>query len=293
MKRAKELKESFSLEIAGYGIEFRLSDPSFLSLLKDRYSAFLSLLPSDFSFDIIFTPHLNSVNHQDEKPLVEIEKKGEYYYFRRLDNPFVASFDNVSGMGKVTLADNIYCFDSFLRIFYSLILSEKSGFLLHGAGIQRGNEGYVFFGPSGSGKSTIARLSKKHLILSDELVIIHKNNSDFVVHGTPFWGDFERCGQKSCAKLSHLYFLKKAKINKTTALSPSRAIREILACIFSFPGKNLNRENMLNFCYSLIENTPVEELYFKEDESFWKYIDENGRNQFEKKDSHPKKKLCL
>ncbi len=262
------------IEIADYKIKFRLNDSSFLNILEDRYQAFLSSSPPNIIFDIKINPSLDKIAHHSEKPLVEVGKKGRAYYLRRLDNPFEAYADLKSGIGKITLIPDVYCFDSFLRIFYSVILTDRSGIVLHGAGIQRENESYVFFGPSGSGKSTIARLSKKQIILSDELVIILKNKSIYTVHGTPFWGDFERCGQKSQAKLSKLFFLKKAGENKTIPLSSFQAIREILACIFSFPGKNLNRENMLTFCYNLIEKIPVEELYFKEDESFWEYLDE-------------------
>ena len=71
-------------------------------------------------------------------------------------------------------------------------LARRDGVILHGCGISIDGRGIVFAGESGAGKSTLSRLwaQKEGIeILSDDRVIVRRQNGSFYLYGTPWHGD--------------------------------------------------------------------------------------------------------
>jgi hypothetical protein len=71
------------------------------------------------------------------------------------------------------------------------ILSQGRGVLLHALGVSDRGEGSLFIGGSGAGKTTLANLYKPHqgvTILSDERVVVTKEDGRFWFSGTPWPG---------------------------------------------------------------------------------------------------------
>jgi hypothetical protein len=79
---------------------------------------------------------------------------------------------------------------------------------MHAGGVVDGGRGFLFAGPSGAGKSTITRLWQPAgvTLLSDDRLIIRRQQDHWRVFGTPWHGDFDICSPES-APLEKIFFL--------------------------------------------------------------------------------------
>lgn len=250
----------------------------FVDLLRRRYQWFESSFPVDYEILVQLVPcSAFPINNSVETPLITVnEVNGYNYLIRRTDNPFIAEVDVISKKVSVTMWESQYCFDSFLRVFYSLILAEEGGLVLHGASICKGKDGRVFFGPSGSGKTTVARLSQGFSVLTDELAIIRPQNGIYQVYGTPFWGEFEAGRNNIRAELTGLYSLKKDPNNSLVLMDKWRAVTELYQCVLFFGEGRRLLGRVLDTCCALADQVPVYELYFRPDPDFLQIINERG-----------------
>jgi len=148
--------------------------------------------------------------------------------------------------------NNIYSFDSFLRIFYSRYLCEyKKGFLIHAAGIGYNNFSYIFSGESESGKSTLMKIfmkdrTNKLYYLSDEIILIkkHKDNN-FYSYSTPFWGGLKKPQnvENLSFYVSKIFFINKSSENYIEEINFDETIRLILKnIIFFHPADNYSNK---------------------------------------------------
>jgi hypothetical protein len=113
-------------------------------------------------------------------------------------------------------------------------LARRDGVILHGCGISTGGRGIVFAGESGAGKSTLARLwaQKQGIeILSDDRVIVRRQNGSFYLYGTPWHGD-EAFAAPGGVELSRIFFIRHGPRNDIRKLSAAGAVREMLKCSF-------------------------------------------------------------
>lgn len=98
------------------------------------------------------------------------------------------------------------------------ILSQGRGVLLHALGVSDQGEGLLFIGRSGAGKSTLAKLYKPHqttggvTILSDERVIVTKEDGRFWLSGTPWPGEGLTVSSET-VPLRKVFFLEHGKQN--------------------------------------------------------------------------------
>jgi len=124
-----------------------------------------------------------------------------------------------------------YPLDQILFIHLSAL---NKGVLLHACGVVLKEQGMIFVGSSGAGKSTIGGLFaeyKQTLILSDDRIIAKKEGSDFMIHGTPWYGSLGLCSP-SKARLKKIFFLKKSDRNTITPLSIHESFKRLTS--FSF-----------------------------------------------------------
>ncbi|MEW6027512.1 MAG: hypothetical protein AB1599_09500 [Planctomycetota bacterium] len=141
--------------------------------------------------------------------------------------------------GSGSIEENIYQFDTLLRLLYSHIMLKDNGFLIHACGIRNNNDGYLFAGRSGSGKTTLARKTPYQDVLSDELVGLRLSDSNPVLMGTPFWGEFQKGGQPVSCALKGIYFLSKGIRPKLIPLPPVLALKKLLKLVLFF-GKGVH-----------------------------------------------------
>jgi len=100
----------------------------------------------------------------------------------------------------------MHLFNPIVEVCLLSRLALDGGLLLHAAGLQMQEEGYVFTGASGTGKSTIAQCfaDQGALVLSDERLIIRKVTDGFQFYGTP-WVGSGNYAHNAHAPLTQLY----------------------------------------------------------------------------------------
>ncbi len=229
--------ERFFVSIGGIRIAIICQDTHFLDLLRNRYRWFESTGPATYEILVRILPFrelaLENMGQPFHTQVMKINS-GYNYIIRRTDNPFMAAVNTSSQKALVKLWDSEYCFDSFFRVLFTLIMAEEGGLVIHASAISDGEQGYVFFGPSGSGKTTVTRLSTGRMALTDELAIIKPHNGGYRVYGTPFWGEFTPGRSNAHARLRGLYSLKKARINNLVPIDRVKAMEELYQCVLFF-----------------------------------------------------------
>jgi hypothetical protein len=118
------------------------------------------------------------------------------------------------------------------EIILQHMLCRRGALLLHASGINYHGAGYVFVGASGSGKSTISCLwhgIARAAVLSDEKVVVQRDDAGFFLHGTP-WGSSTRPYSRqaphrgqSCP-LRAVFLLEHAPNNAISRLTPAEAV---------------------------------------------------------------------
>ncbi len=163
------------------------------------------------------------------------------------------------------IEDNIFSFDSLLRVISSLVLIENNGIMLHSCSIlKNGNKAVLYVGPSGSGKSTIAK--KYRYVLTDELSIIVLNKKKLYVYKSPFWGELEPLNYRKVFNKSFIvdkiYFLSgfsdEAKVEKLTFKEKVELIFKNLFWVVK--EKNYNNK-IFDVVFSIAKLAPCYKFY--------------------------------
>jgi len=163
-------------------------------------------------------------------------------------------------------------FNAGYRNFIAALLPNFSAVLIHGAGIIHKNRAVVFLAPDDGGKTTIVNHSSPGTILSDDQIILRREDDRITVHSTPF-GEIGDGPQQ--ARLGGLFLLEKAPHFELTPLKP----REILRFIWNeqFYGwfvlpRNL-RVKAFEILYDACCQVPVHRMRFPKDYVDWNAID--------------------
>ena len=163
------------------------------------------------------------------------------------------------------IEDNIFSFDSLLRVISSLVLIENNGIILHSCSIlKNGNKAVLYVGPSSSGKSTIAK--KYRYVLTDELSIVVLNKKSLYVYKSPFWGELEPLNYKKvlCKNfiVDKIYFLSgfsdEAKVEKLTFKEKVELIFKNLFWVVK--EKNYNNK-IFDVVFSIAKLVPCYKFY--------------------------------
>lgn len=143
-------------------------------------------------------------------------------------------------------------------------LAGCEGAVLHGCGIDAGGRGIVFAGQSGAGKTTLSRLwsAEKGIgILSDDRVIVRRQDGGFRLYGTPWHG--EACfAAPGGVPLERIYFIRHGIRNQTRNISAAAAVRELLKCSFPPFWDAGGMRAALETFDGLATAVPCAELYF-------------------------------
>ncbi len=114
-------------------------------------------------------------------------------------------------------------------------LSQGEGVEVHALGlVDRDGSGYLFLGHSGAGKSTTARIwmEEPHVkLLSDDRIILRKQEGKFWMYGTPWHGD-AGVASAACAPLSSVFLLEQAPNNQFLPITHGKAAAELFARSF-------------------------------------------------------------
>lgn len=257
-----------ALEIGGIRTVIRSDDESYLDLVRDRYSGFR--IPSEdgdhpISYALRVSVQEDLLPGSEVTPTVEQTSDG--FRFDRRD--FQMTYDQEQRTLTGTVARSMYSFDSMMRVFFTLILLDLDGCLVHGSSIVEDGKAFLFYGVSGSGKTTTTILSAPRTVLSDELTLVRKIDSAYRAFGTPFWGELQKNGENVSAPLHRILWLRKDPEVYLEAQTPRQALRQLLPCILFFAQEPKLVERVVDRIVDLVENVPVAALHFRKDDSFW------------------------
>jgi len=137
------------------------------------------------------------------------------------------------------------------------------GLHVHAGGVVDDGRGFLFSGPSGAGKSTLTRLWQPAgvTLLSDDRLIIRRQQDHWRVFGTPWHGDFDICSPDS-APLEKIFFLTKGPHHAVRRLPEVEAASRLLANSFPpfYDREALNF--LLDFIARVTAEVPCYELQF-------------------------------
>ncbi|OGL42669.1 MAG: hypothetical protein A2W05_00720 [Candidatus Schekmanbacteria bacterium RBG_16_38_10] len=154
------------------------------------------------------------------------------------------------------------------------ILSRGNGILLHSNCIEDKGSGMLFTGISGAGKSTMAQIWQGRngvKVLTDERVIIRKENNSFYAYGTP-WHGTAKIHSPDRAVLNKIFFITHGKENSAMLLSKVDAASRLIVRAFPTYWDSAGMEYTLDFASKIVGNIPCYELPFKPDESIINFV---------------------
>jgi hypothetical protein len=168
------------------------------------------------------------------------------------------------------LADNSFPLGYPLSELLTInLLAEAQGMVIHATAIKEKNEGILFAGVSGSGKSTLASFyqgQKKATILSDDRVIVRKQQGRFWVFGTPWHGEVKLYSPQK-AVLKKIFFLSHGAENRVKKAKRIEASSRIVACSFPPFWSKKKMESTLSLVDSLTKEISCYSLDFVPDKS--------------------------
>ena len=184
---------------------------------------------------------------------------------------------------------------NLLRWWLPPKLIKHDAFLLHGAGVIHGNQGYVFFGESGAGKSTAIRLIASHLpeaeILGDDSVIagIPRHDSVPWVYSAPLGSTYSRePPSASSAPLGGLFSLRKQDKHVVESLPISAGVTALLGSIMGI-GFGINEGAAMDLAVRMAKSRcGISRLCFRRDPGFWMHVIQSGYGMQGRSDEYKK-----
>jgi hypothetical protein len=146
-------------------------------------------------------------------------------------------------------------------------LAHVGSIIVHACGIDFRGKGLLFVGESGAGKSTLTKVWSKENgveILSDDRIIVRKNDGQYWMYGTPWHGD-AKFASPAKVKLEKVFFIKHGRKNSVKAVRGTFPVLQFLKA--SFPpywDKNC-MDFAMEFFNDLVAAVPCRELSFVPD----------------------------
>ena len=249
------MKKNLRLEIGDLCSLLQIDNLVFIETLRNEYKNFVSTKEPDITIDVKIK------NKKFENAFSEpkiIFNNGRVKIER---NDIKGEINTKDNKIRVETENNIFSFDSFLRILYSVLLVENNGFLIHAAGL---SNGCIFTGPESSGKTTMAKRFPAYMVASDELIIVRKVNGHFLLYGTPFTGEIKE-GKNIKAEVKKLFIL--TRDSPGGKLSAFEASAELLHNIICFTKAPIINAKLLELVCSFCSSVPCEKFnIFNNDE---------------------------
>lgn len=173
------------------------------------------------------------------------------------------------------LTDIIY---DALQVILLTYLSKRDSLFVHSMGVKdRGGRGLIFIGKSGQGKSTLARIwhnFSKAKVLNDDRIIIRNNGGCFLMHSSPWHGDFSDylVSKVDRAKIKSIFFLSHGKANSAKSISAKRAFNLLFPCLFPTFWDKAGLIKSINLSQGIIKNSSCFRLAFKNDKQIISFV---------------------
>jgi len=256
------------VKVGELAVNLETSDIEYCRKLRNHYHGFVDVAErAEFSFQIELTN--SRINDPDAE--VRVRRRSAHWSLARGD--FQAEWNIKSNRGTIRQSANLYSIDAALRIFHTVVLATRDGFLLHAASAIRNGKAFLFMGPSGAGKTTIASLRPSDAtLLTDEVSYVRKQAEGFRAFGTPFAGELAKSGENVSAPIAGLHLLAQGPENRIEPVGASDAVRAVLAnMLFFAEDPELVRSVFQSAC-QLVSCVPVYRLTFVPDVRVWESI---------------------
>lgn len=218
------------LRIGPFTIALELPNNAWQQLIDRRYRPFLISRPSRKIYTRVL---ISASTPAGGSTTVRVSGDSSTIQLTRDDFSSRTSLPGLST--ELACECNRYSFDSWLRVFISVLCSRTDALLVHGAGTFIDGKSHLFYGVSGAGKSTITRILGKDRALSDELVLAYCTKKTWRAASTPFWGELKKNnGEIYDAPLSGIHQLKKAPGADKRSVPAIAALPGLLACVMHF-----------------------------------------------------------
>lgn len=156
------------------------------------------------------------------------------------------------------------------EVFMVHLLSRGLGVEVHSAGVVLpGGRGWLFVGVSGAGKSTLSRLWRAEpdvTVLSDERIILRRDDEGLWMYGTPWHGD-GHIAEPGRARLERVFFLRHRPRNGLSPVAVTDAITRLFVCGFTPFHDAAGLDFSLGFLEGVARDVRCEELGFVPDRS--------------------------
>ncbi|MFN3551061.1 MAG: hypothetical protein ACK4WJ_04565 [Endomicrobiia bacterium] len=166
------------------------------------------------------------------------------------------------------ISENIFSFDTLLRVVTSLVVLENGGIILHSSNVLEGKKSVLYTGPTNSGKTTIAKKYKKNKILTDELSILFFENNKVVSVRSPFWGDLKSAFYKDSIekkfvvdRIMFLFGFVKDNKPKIKILSFKESVILLLKNLFWVLKDESYNEKILKIVFKIAKTIPCYKFY--------------------------------
>lgn len=163
---------------------------------------------------------------------------------------------------------------SVMRVIAPHLASKLNGSLLHASAVSYHNQLYTFIGESGVGKSTIIKMIPDYPILSDEAIMIVKDQAcptGFLGLGTPYGR--EHGGANISVPLGYCFFLVQDTTTYLKKVKPGEALPILLANLWCTSTMNDLALKAFELLMQISQQVPCYELHFELNNKFWEEID--------------------
>jgi hypothetical protein len=251
------------------------------------YAPFLSQDRGDIHIDLSIeeTPCANGELAFDSSPIWRLHRLKSGSLFRLYDgypelrrSLFVPNDNGSSRLAFLSSNRDPFVGPS-LELLMIVQLARRRGVILHGCGIAVAGRGIVLAGESGAGKSTLSRLGAKRKgveILSDDRVIVRRQNGSFFLYGTPWHGD-EAFAARGGVPLERIFFIRHGHWNAVRTLPAAGTVREMLKCSFPPLWDVDGTAAALELFHNLASSLPCAELAFVPDETAIDFVLKESR----------------
>jgi hypothetical protein len=264
--------------VAGVRVDLLTRNPRLYARMERYFSAFQGLggEPGECQAEVSLEPIADESLWDDADPEFHLDGT------KVVQRDFAAKrLTPQRAVARVTaeLDDSIH---NLLRWFLPSTLLGNGCLLMHGAGVVKDGQGYVFFGQSGAGKSTTISLitsSDPHAVpLGDDAVIIQMKGSVPWLHAAPLGSGYTRDAPPAIsAPIAGIYSLSQSKEVRLERLSPAEAVAALLASAMS-----LGFDESLTERFELAEKfarAGVDRLSFRKSSEFWGLILSHGNDK--------------
>lgn len=187
---------------------------------------------------------------------------------------FAVSLDLRAKTGEAQIASS-QAWQNVLRLIYFFDFLDRGGLLLHASSLVHKEQAYVFPGRSGAGKTTIVEHSAGKAVLNDELSLLIRAaaGAEVLAYGTPFFGDWNRPGEKLAAPVKGLYFPVQYRENRVLPLSPPETLNLLLPRVCAYTTWKPRLEKILDLALQLSRLLPGFSFHFMPTNDFWQVLD--------------------